>query len=295
MNGDEDSMRFQTRHLEPPAYAHPSQMLAKTGPLDNSLPWVIEFRAVGTPITIQVQVKDSMILGRSDAVTGFKPEVDLTSCDAFAKGVSRKHATIVMRGDDKLMLQDLYSTNGTRINDVTCAPPTEYRLRHGDEISLGRLRLQVFFAVVPAHTQPVPPIILETNPLNGLGKHVLVLEDDKDVGNVFKLALDMQGYRVTVVDNAASALNTLSTVSIDAIVMDLLLPDMDGFDLVRFLRRQPNTAKIPVLVVSGATAGYQMGKALEAGADIFLGKPVAVEELMRAVKAMIAHNTPARA
>ena len=294
MNVDEDSMRFQTRHLEPAVYAHPTQMLAKTGPLDNSLPWVIEFRAVGTPITLQVQVKDRMILGRADAVTGFTPEVDLTPCDAFGKGVSRKHSTIVMR-DDKLMLQDLYSTNGTRINEVVCAPPTEYRLRHGDEISLGRLRLQVFFAVIPAHTQPVPPIILETNPLNGLGKHVLVVQDDKDVGNVFRLAMDMQGYRVTVVENATHALNTLSSTTIDAIVMDLMLPDMDGFDLVRFLRRQPTTTKIPVLVVSGATAGYQMGKALEAGADIFLGKPVAVEELMRAVKAMIAHSATARA
>lgn len=288
MKADETSVKRNTRHLEMPAPALPPSILAPTGPLDKSLPWVIEFRAVGTAITLQSQVKDMMVMGRSDAATGFMPEVDLTTCDAFGKGVSRKHAMIFMR-EGKLMVKDMQSTNGTRLNEMVCSPQNEYRLRHGDEISLGRLRLQVFFAVIPAHSQPMPPTIFETPvaSANGAGKHVLVIEDDKDVGNVFKLALEMQGYKVTLVSDATKALSVTTQNVIHAIVMDLMLHDMDGFDLMRFFRRQPETSKTPVLVVSGATAGYQMGKALEAGADIFLGKPVAVEELIRAVGAMV--------
>lgn len=295
MKVNEPASKLQTRHLEMPSPALPPSIPVPTGPLDRSLPWVIEFRAVGTPITLQVQVKDEMVLGRADSVSQFMPEVDLTACEAFAKGVSRKHAMIFMR-EGRLMLKDLNSTNGTRLNEMICSSQNDYRLRHGDEISLGRLRLQVFFAVIPAHTQPMPPSLIETSPLYGVGKHVLIIEDDKDVGNVFKLALEMQGYAVELVCDAAHALSSPSLTITDAIIMDLMLPDMDGFDLLKYLRRQTNTAKIPVLVVSGATAGYQMGKALEAGADIFLGKPVAVEELVRAVGVMTKRETvPAKA
>ena len=283
---DDESVKRHTRHLEMPEPALPPTPLVPTGPLDRSLPWVIEFRAVGTATTLQAQVTSSMVLGRTDTGTGYVPEVDLTTCDAFGKGVSRRHAMIFMR-DGKLMVKDLASTNGTRLNEVVCAPQNEYRLRHGDEISLGRLRLQVFFAVVPAHTQPVPPTKPPTPLPNGAGKSVLIIEDDRDVGNVFKLALEMQGYAVTLVEDSIKSFSAIAKMPPHAIVMDLLLPDMDGFDLVRYFRRQKDTAQTPILVVSGATAGYQMGKALEAGADIFLGKPVAVEELIRAVGATL--------
>lgn len=279
--------RNTTRHLELPASALPPTAPIATGPLDRSLPWVIEFRAVGTTVTLQTQVTDTMTLGRADAANGFKPEVDLTPCDAFARGVSRKHAKIFVR-EGRLMLQDLNSTNGTRLNEVMCAPQNEYRLRHGDEIALGRLRMQVSFAVIPAHSQPIPttaPAATGKLP-EGRGKTALIIEDDKDVGNVFKLALDMHGYKAVLASDARNAFSTITLNPPDVIIMDLLLPDMDGFDLVRFFRRQKETARIPILVVSGATAGYQMGKALEAGADIFLGKPVAVEELVRAVGVM---------
>lgn len=288
---DQPLPKVNTKHLQMPSPTLTPTPPITTGPLDKSLPWVIEFRAVGTSITLQAQVKDNMVLGRGDLSSNFMPEVDLTSCDAFAKGVSRKHAMIFMR-DGKLMLKDLNSTNGTRLNETVCSPQNEYRLRHGDELSLGRLRLQVFFAVVPAHTQPAPPVSggNSTDAPSGVGKHVLVIEDDRDVGNVFKLALEMQGYNVKLVYDATQALSSEALSLFDAIIMDLLLPDMDGFDLVKYFRRQAETSNTPVIVVSGATAGYQMGKALEAGANIFLGKPVAVEELVRAVGVMVAHE-----
>jgi CheY-like chemotaxis protein len=288
MTDERTQPKVNTKHLEMPAPSLPPNIVVPTGPLDKSLPWVIEFRAVGTTITLQAQVKDNMILGRSDPASGFIPEVDLTSCDAFAKGVSRKHAMIFMQ-EGKLMLKDLHSTNGTHLNEMVCSPQNDYRLRHGDEISLGRLRLQVFFAVVPAHTQPAPPVPVE-KPTSGVGKHVLVIEDDRDVGNVFKLALEMQDYDVKLVYDATQALSSGTLSLFDVIVMDLMLPDMDGFDLVRYFRRTADTTNTPVIVVSGATAGYQMGKALEAGANIFLGKPVAVEELIRAVGVMVSHD-----
>lgn len=276
---------MNTRHLKLPTSSAAAAPRA-TGPLDRSLPWVIEFRIVGTASTVQTQVQSQMLIGRADAERKISPEIDLGPFRAFANGVSRQHAVILIK-DERLYIKDLGSTNGTRLNGALCEPEQEYRLRHGDELTLGQLRLQVLFAVVPvteAKTQtnevPITPV---TIPADGKGQHILVIEDDKDVGVVFRMALEKAGYVVTVVENVTKALAVVFQKMPDAIVLDLMLPDMNGLDLVRYVRKQHQQRRVPMLVVSGATGGFQMNQALEAGADAFLGKPVAVDELVKAV------------
>lgn len=276
---------MNTRHLKLPTSSAAAAPRA-TGPLDRSLPWVIEFRIVGTASTVQTQVQSQMLIGRADAERKISPEIDLGPFRAFANGVSRQHAVILIK-DERLYIKDLGSTNGTRLNGALCEPEQEYRLRHGDELTLGQLRLQVLFAVVPvteAKTQtnevPITPV---TIPADGKGQHILVIEDDKDVGVVFRMALEKAGYVVTVVENVTKALAVVFQKMPDAIVLDLMLPDMNGLDLVRYVRKQHHQRRVPMLVVSGATGGFQMNQALEAGADAFLGKPVAVDELVKAV------------
>ncbi len=277
--------QINTRHLELPVTSAP-EVKSETGPLDLKRPWVVEFRVVGTASTIQVRVGDTMTIGRGDATSGFKPEVDLSAFDAFAKGVSRKHAVITIK-DQRLMVRDLNSTNGTRLNNVVCKPGEEYRLRHGNELMLGTLRLQVSFAVVPAmtDTQRVAPTdkAAMTPFVNGNGKRVLVIEDDEDVGNVFRMALECAGYSVMLVPDVTKALGVVFQGMPDAIVLDMMVSDMNGLDLVRYVRKQKTAKHVPMLVVSSAVGGFHASQALAAGADMFLGKPVAVEELVRSV------------
>lgn len=286
MHPEQTSPNVKTRHLNmPPAATAPAEQIP-TGPLDKSLPWVIEFRVVGTASTVQAQLQESMTLGRKDTSTGYEPEVDLMPFDAFGKGVSRQHARIYPV-DGRLMVKDLHSTNGTRLNNVACVPGMDYRLRHGDELMLGRLRLQVSFAVVPKHMRPHErPSVEKPAAIDGKGRRVLIIEDDRDIGSVFSRALELNGYDVTLVNDATKALGSLMQTTPHAVILDLLLPDMHGLDLVRYMRRQKELSQIPVMVISGATAGYQMGKALEAGADVFLGKPVSVEEFVHSVGTM---------
>ncbi len=276
---------MNTRNLQLPVEAAPAKP-SETGPLDIRRPWVIEFRVVGTASTIHARVGDAMVIGRGDTSGGFAPEVDLTSFDAFTKGVSRKHALITVK-DQRLMIRDLNSTNGTRLNNVLCKPGEEYRLRHGNDIMLGTLRLQVSFAVVPAvsDTQRLPAVDqAKTHPIiNGNGKRVLVIEDDHDIGNVFRSALEYAGYKVTLVNDVTKALGVIFQGMPDAIVLDLMVPDMNGLDLVRYVRKQKTPQHVPMLIVSGMTGGYQANQALAAGADSLLSKPVAVEELVHAV------------
>ena len=261
-----------------------------TGPLEQGLPWVIELRIVGTASTVQTQVQDEMLLGRADVEREIIPEIDLTPFGAAALGVSRKHAVILVK-QERLGVKDLGSMNGTRLNGALCEADQEFRLHHGDELWLGKLRLQVLYTVVPVvdaklQTGETPPTPLQVAK-SGKGRHVLVIEDDPDVGEVFLLALENAGYTVAVVETVSKALSVVFQKLPDLIILDLLLPDMNGLDLIRYIRKQHPDRHVPMLVVSGASGGFQMNRALEAGADGFLSKPVAVDELVNAVNSAV--------
>lgn len=277
----------KTRHLDLPEGELYTPLRATTGPLDEELPWVIEFRVVGTPATIQVQVHESMLIGRADHQAGIYPAVDLSAHGAQSNGVSRQHAAIIAK-DNRIKVKDLGSVNGTRLNGYALEPNHEYRLRHGDELEIGQIKLQVQFAIIPTidtGKQDTQPTTHASIPVVGSGQHVLVVEDDTDVGKVFKIALEYAGLKVTVADTAERALAQINRQMPDVIVLDLMLPDMNGFDLVRYVRKQGFT--VPMIVCSGAAGGFHTSKAREAGADAFLTKPVSMDELLNAISAVI--------
>jgi CheY-like chemotaxis protein len=282
----------RTRHLDLPEGELYSPPRATTGPLEEELPWVIEFRIVGTPATIQVQVHESMLIGRSDPQSGIYPAVDLSAHSAQANGVSRQHAAIIAK-DNRIKVKDLGSVNGTRLNGYALEPHHEYRLRHGDELQVGQVKLQVRFAVVPtidSGNQDTQPTTHASIPVVGRGENVLIVEDDSDVGKVFKIALEHAGLQVTLADTAERALAHIMRQMPDVIVMDVMLPDMNGLDLVSYVRKQGYD--VPMIVCSGATGGFHINKAREVGANAFLTKPVSMDELLRAISEVI---TPADA
>lgn len=277
----------ETRHLNLVPTDPPPPRRA-TSPLDEELPWVIEFRVVGTPATLQVQVHEAMIIGRSDPQRGVYPDVDLGPHNAQSRGVSRKHAIIIAK-DNRITVKDLGSVNGTRLNGRTLVAGQEYRLRHGDELDIGELKLQVRFAVVPTFTG-LPDdenINHAAIPVIGSGQHILIVEDDEDVGKVFSLALEHAGFRVSIANSVVAALGFVTHQLPDAIILDLMLPDMSGLDLLRYVRKEYARRHIPMIVVSGATGGFQANQAKDIGADLFLGKPISVEDLVQAVASFL--------
>ncbi|MFN8378019.1 MAG: FHA domain-containing protein [Anaerolineae bacterium] len=268
---------------------------AQTGPL-NLAPWVMELRVVGTAVTLQVNVKDHMLIGRADAERGINPEIDLSEPDGMGKGVSRRHASISVH-DERVFIRDLGSTNGTHLNGVPCEPLKEYRLRHGDELAFGNMRLQVIFSVVPAKDITASGFKRLEIPHVGKGERVVIVEDDKDVGAVVRMALEKAGFRPELVTTVTGALERTSMVLPSVVVVDMMLSEMNALDFVRHLRRQPNGAYVGIIVTSSATGGFQMHQAIDAGADRFLGKPVALDELVRTVDSVrkrdISSQTPA--
>lgn len=271
----------KTRHLDRLVGAKEMPVRA-TGPLDTVLPWVLEFRVMGTSSIIQVRVSEYMTIGRSDPEKGIEPHINLASYGGHVLGVSRQHA-VILANNDRITIRDVGSSNGTRLNGYVLTPHQDYRLRHGDELAFGQLQVQVSFAVVPlisSADRDAATLI----PKLGSGQQVLVVEDDADIASVFGMIMEQIGFTVTAMSNAASAISLINREMPDAVVLDLMLPDMDGLELARYVRKLESERKThtPIVVVSGITGGYQMNQAFAAGADIFLGKPVGVDELVKA-------------
>jgi CheY-like chemotaxis protein len=271
-----------TRHLGdlPPSAPMPPRA---TDRLDARLPWVIELRVIGTATTIQMQLHERIVIGRSDPDNKLFPQIDLTAYDAYSHGVSRRHAIILMK-EGRVTIKDLGSTNGSRLNGFDLDPGEEYRLRHEDELTLGQLKTQVFFTVTPMRREQDDDTLGGLGgeidvPVVGQGQRILIVEDDDDVGAVFSLALQQAGYNVMLVNTATMAIAEITQQPPDVLVLDLMLPDMSGLDLLHYMRKH-NIEGVTTLVVSGATGGFQMNKALEAGAHRFLGKPITIEELI---------------
>ena len=262
----------------------------QTGPL-NLAPWVMELRVVGTTVTLQINVRDHMLIGRADSERGINPEIDLTEPDGLGKGVSRRHASINVH-DERVFIRDLGSTNGTPHNGVPCEPLKEYRLRHGDELAFGNLRLQVIFSVVPAKDITASGFKRLEIPRVGAGERILLVEDDKDVGAVVRMALEKAGFRPELVTSVTGALEQTASALPSVVIVDMMLAEMNALDFVRHLRRQPNGANVGIIVTSSATGGFQMNQAIEAGADRFLGKPVALDELVRIVDTVRKRGAP---
>jgi pSer/pThr/pTyr-binding forkhead associated (FHA) protein len=95
---------------------------------------------------LHVQMRNEVIFGRVTEQSDQTTYINLTPYGAEEAGVSRRHARL-LRDDKAIFLMDLNSTNGTRLNGESLAASVEKRLRDGDEITLGRLKVYVYFKV----------------------------------------------------------------------------------------------------------------------------------------------------
>lgn len=254
---------------------------------DYPAPWVVELRILGTPSVIQMQVNDELLIGRADTHGESIPDVNLNEFDGYHMGVSRNHAKLFTR-NNRLMISDLGSSNGTYINGMMIAKNQSRRVRHGDTLTFGKLELQLFYAVMPSrkNLEKTQPIKYEI-PVMGKGQHLLIVDNDEDVANVLRSVLEQAGFQVSIVKSYSEAVGVIEKEMPAGILMELMLPDVSGLDLVRYLRDHKDGESVPLVVVTSATAGYQMGQAIDAGADMFMCKPVGVDEILRGVSKVI--------
>jgi two-component system, OmpR family, KDP operon response regulator KdpE len=113
---------------------------------------------------------------------------------------------------------------------------------------------------------------------------ILVVEDERRLLRALQLALRANGYTVVAAPTGSSALATLDEGPVDALVLDLGLPDMDGVEIIRRVRSGTQT---PILVLSARHASAQKVNALDAGADDYVTKPFGLDELLARLRALL--------
>lgn len=261
------------------------------------IPWVIVLRAPQIPEPLKIRLEDSVVLGRSVEGDTQQPDVDLGVYGAEEFGVSRRHLTINTE-NNQLWVTDLESGNGTFVNGERLKPHQPFALSHTDTLQIGRLRLEVQVVVSPmygsgAHKQP--SIQIEDDLYNGNGQLVLIVEDDIEVAKVLSLILERAGYTTRISREVIGAIRLFNQKRPSAVVLDLMLPDLDGLEFCRYVRRDTQQNDIPIIVVSAAKTQSSVSQLLDAGANVFLGKPVSAQELRHVVGSLIAQRESGKA
>ena len=114
---------------------------------------------------------------------------------------------------------------------------------------------------------------------------ILIAEDDRELRQLFIHVLSRQGYTVTGVENGQQALDALDADYYDLIISDIMMPVMDGYELVRQLREVENT--IPVLMITAKDAFDDMRMGFQFGVDDYMVKPINVNEMVLRVQALL--------
>lgn len=252
-------------------------------------PWVIELYGEGLPESLKLRLDDQLVIGRSDKSLETQPDVDLGPHDAENLGVSRRH--LMLRAEeDNLYITDLNSGNGTFLNGARLEADKPYLVKYGDDLRLGRMKLGVRIIISPTQgsvTYKQDDLVLGSHEHRGNGEAVLIVEDDVEVANILSLIISRAGYKPYTSHDVIGAIRLFNQRKPVAVLLDLMLPDMNGLEFCRYVRRDVERNSTPVIVVSAVKTRQFVTQAMDAGADMFLGKPVSAQELQQVVTSII--------
>ena len=124
-------------------------------------------------------------------------------------------------------------------------------------------------------------------------KTVMIIEDEPDAAELFAEMMRVNGFRVIKMFSSAPAIPIISQEKPDVILLDIMMPDISGLEVLRYMRREPDLAMIPVIVVSAKSMPGDIKTGLEAGASLYLTKPVGFQDLKQAVEKVLSEHPSA--
>jgi len=119
-----------------------------------------------------------------------------------------------------------------------------------------------------------------------IAKKVLIVEDEKDILQLVKMYLEKEGFRTVTAANGAEALRQVRSERPDLVVLDLMLPEIDGLEVCKKLRVAPQTAMLPIIMLTAKSEESDTVVGLELGAHDYVGKPFSPRALVARVKAL---------
>lgn len=116
---------------------------------------------------------------------------------------------------------------------------------------------------------------------------IFSVEDNEDISHLIQVALSKQGYLVEIFPNGATFLEALKKKTPNMVLLDLMLPDIQGTELLQYMRQKPQYDEVEIIIVSAKSAIMDRIDGLDLGADDYLGKPFDILELMSRVNAKV--------
>ena len=115
--------------------------------------------------------------------------------------------------------------------------------------------------------------------------NILIIDDDKNIRKLMRVVLEREGYNVHAAENGKVALSVMDSVKVDIAIVDIMMPDMDGYEFTKILRE--NDENLPVIMISAKQLAEDRKKGFLAGIDDYMIKPVDMDELLLHIRALL--------
>jgi len=120
-----------------------------------------------------------------------------------------------------------------------------------------------------------------------MGKRILVVDDDENILNLERTILEQKGFEVTGALGGAQALDLLKTNTFDLVLLDVMMPEVDGFTVCRKIKEDPRLKDVPVIFLTAKGGGEALAEGFESGAVMYINKPFTANKLLTIVNTML--------
>ena len=120
-----------------------------------------------------------------------------------------------------------------------------------------------------------------------MAKRILVVDDDENILSLERTILEQKGFDVTTAAGGAEALKVIGEEDFDLVLLDVMMPEIDGFTVCRKIKEQPRTKEIPVIFLTAKGGGEALAEGFESGAIMYINKPFTANKLLTIVNTML--------
>jgi len=120
---------------------------------------------------------------------------------------------------------------------------------------------------------------------------ILIVEDNPDLISILQLQLKIQGYETILAENGKQAVEMAFTLEPDLIVMDSIMPEMDGLQATRLIRQNPKTSSIPIIAVTARVSRINEKRCFQSGCDDHIAKPFLAEDLVPCIEKLLKQDS----
>jgi two-component system sensor histidine kinase/response regulator len=124
-----------------------------------------------------------------------------------------------------------------------------------------------------------------------MAKRILVVDDDENILNLERTILEGKGFEVTAAGSGSQALDILSKQPFDLILLDVMMPEIDGFTVCRKIKEDSRLKEVPVIFLTAKGGGEALAEGFESGAVMYINKPFTANKLLTIVNTMLESGT----